>query len=540
MTDDFYSSLGYGKTIQAIACILANRPPAHEERKTTLIVVPPTLLIQWQDELKRHTKDGDIGVVVPYYGTSRLQGEGAMSLIQKADIIVTTYGEVRKSYPVNKPPAEIVNVAERAKWWSETYSSERKMLHRINFYRVILDEAQTIKNHQASVSIACRGLMAKYRWALTGTPILNSIDECYPYFSFLKIPHIGPFDLFQENFCDTTSPNAFGRLHSYLRQIMLRRTERDKLNNAPLVDLPACHISTTHLNFNAAERALYKEVARRYDMVIKHLRWNEHHERAKELAYTKTKRLRSITTHVFMAQWFFQDRFTVEAIDDIWMDLGLDKPTPANKDSRDLLKQIKNMLSAKGTVEEASSSPGIEAEVPCVIVEKTVDSPEGVELCESARNYRQRLRSLKVNLKWKDLRAAKSCCKCKQLPENPQVTSCEHLYCKECVQGLAHEGIEEDEYRSRCFECHVVFTEAKPCPLKELEYYDPPLHADSEPGKAKERSNRKSPKEDMRWIKFEGTVLRSAKTDGVMQQVEEWQNEDASAKIIIFTEWLLM
>jgi SNF2 family DNA or RNA helicase len=50
-------------------------------------------------------------------------------------------------------------------------------LHLVNWYRVVLDEAQAIKNNSARTSLACQKLKSVYRWCLTGTPLLNRLEE---------------------------------------------------------------------------------------------------------------------------------------------------------------------------------------------------------------------------------------------------------------------------------------------------------------------------------------------------------------------------
>lgn len=92
------------------------------------------------------------------------------------------------------------------------------MLHRVCFYRIVLDEAQAIKTYNSQISIACRGLIGKHRWALTGTPIQNTADELYPYFKFLRIKHTGSLEVFKHNF-GIDSEESQGRLHSMLKQV---------------------------------------------------------------------------------------------------------------------------------------------------------------------------------------------------------------------------------------------------------------------------------------------------------------------------------
>lgn len=169
--------MGFGKTIQMLACMVANPPPLDSPHKATLIVVPSAICAQWHDEIRNHVDQKVLGSVIRYHNMSRLLGDGAVELLQSAGVILTTYSEVLRSYPKYKPPKELMTYEKRRDWWRDHFDKHRGLLHRISFYRVVLDEAQAIKNHLAQTSIACRGLVTKRRWAMSGTPIHNSPQE---------------------------------------------------------------------------------------------------------------------------------------------------------------------------------------------------------------------------------------------------------------------------------------------------------------------------------------------------------------------------
>lgn len=106
--------------------------------------------------------------------------------------------------------------------------------------------------------------MAKHKWALSGTPIMNRVDELYPYFKFLHIPFTGSFADFVENYCITGSTDCNKRLHCLLDQVMMRRTYKDSLLNAPIVKLPKFNQRTIDLKFNIVEHHIYQLVYRRF------------------------------------------------------------------------------------------------------------------------------------------------------------------------------------------------------------------------------------------------------------------------------------
>ena len=202
------------------------RPPKGEKGpKTTLLVASPSLLGQWQKEIETHTNTKL--TAMRYSSGNRLDSNCSFEILAHHDIILTTYTEVMNSYPKNDPPTRCETPEDKIEWWKEVYESQRGLLHRMMFLRVVLDEAQAIKNHTSRTSIACRALMAEHKWALSGTPILNRLSELYPYFKFLGVPHTGSFKIFKHNYCDAADPENTERLLVRLSQFMIRRTHAE-------------------------------------------------------------------------------------------------------------------------------------------------------------------------------------------------------------------------------------------------------------------------------------------------------------------------
>jgi len=73
------------------------------------------------------------------------------------------------------------------------------ILLQAKWFRVILDEAQIIKNHRARCSRAASSLRAERRWALSGTPIQNKMDDLYSLYRFLKIHPYNDYSFFRSN-----------------------------------------------------------------------------------------------------------------------------------------------------------------------------------------------------------------------------------------------------------------------------------------------------------------------------------------------------
>lgn len=220
----------------------------------TLVVCPASVLRQWARELdEKVTAEAKLGVLV-YHGGNRTKDPIELA---SYDVVLTTYAivtiEVPKQPLVDEDGVEENNVEsygispefssnkrrKRTVYSSKKGKKGRKgidssfdnnagALARVGWFRVILDEAQTIKNHRTQVARACCSLRAKRRWCLSGTPIQNTIDDLYSYFRFLKYE---PYAVYKSFYQTIKIPISRNSLHGYkklqviLRAIMLRRTK---------------------------------------------------------------------------------------------------------------------------------------------------------------------------------------------------------------------------------------------------------------------------------------------------------------------------
>jgi SNF2 family DNA or RNA helicase len=132
--------MGVGKTAQLIAMILG-----HTEGQT-LVICPKAVTVQWVNEVRRFAPGLSVSI---YTGTT----------VPKTDIVISSYGFCRKM----------------------------RALHDVSWWRVILDEAQEIRNKKSKTHITVSNLKSSIRWAVTGTPIFNKVDDVNSLRSFLRI-----------------------------------------------------------------------------------------------------------------------------------------------------------------------------------------------------------------------------------------------------------------------------------------------------------------------------------------------------------------
>ena len=262
-------TMGLGKTIMMLANIVNGKSLQKSNCRTTLIVASAALVSQWRREIAdkvctiKESKFG-IGRVREYHASAQTKSNEELEELQECDIILTTYTQVQKSYPKAEIPAEYTTAEDKAKWWNKFFDAEKGPLHRIKWHRVVLDESQAIKNHKSLTSMACRTLDAKHYWAMSGTPILNRVDEFYSTFKFLREPNAGSLKLFRQNFCSVDDPSGLDKLDVFLRKFMIRRTHLDTFFNARLIDLPTPKKHVMWLDFNEIERNVYEIVKARF------------------------------------------------------------------------------------------------------------------------------------------------------------------------------------------------------------------------------------------------------------------------------------
>ncbi|KAJ8189019.1 hypothetical protein LV161_004723 [Aspergillus fumigatus] len=283
--------MGYGKTIQALANIVDGRCVNPDEPvKTTLIVVPPHLVGHWECQVVKHCEKDAVGDVLIYCAQSRMRSIDIIQSLQKFSVIITTYDEVRRSYPQLNRRGEVLDQKEIVEMWEELYAKEIGPLHQIKFLRIILDEGHAIKNHLASTSIAVRALTGHHKWILSGTPVpkqddYSFITEFYPHFDFLEYPDTNDYSQFVKRYC--VGDEAQQRLRNLCRTYILLRTHSSRLFSLPIIKLPDIGESVIKVDFCDVERRIYDEVLEQFIANINVANWVREDPDAKGVVFTQ-------------------------------------------------------------------------------------------------------------------------------------------------------------------------------------------------------------------------------------------------------------
>jgi len=278
--------MGLGKTIQALSLILSNPRPSAEEvaadkklkkaippaaGKSTLVVAPLALIKQWESEIKtKVNRDPPLKVRV-HHGPSRTRRADEL---KKFDVVITTYQTLTSEHD----PAD----AE---------SGIKVGCMGVHWYRIILDEAHSIKNRAAKMTKAACKLDSVYRWCLTGTPMQNNLDELQSLICFLRIK---PYNDMANWKAQIGGPMKNGRggiamkrLQYFLKAFMKRRTKEVLKKEGGLnfgkgaqkagegktegFKIVARDVETIVAEFDAYERELYDKLAARTEKSLENM-----------------------------------------------------------------------------------------------------------------------------------------------------------------------------------------------------------------------------------------------------------------------------
>lgn len=206
-------------------------PPDAAGPRATLVVCPLSVLSNWEQQIAEHT-DGSLAVV-RYHGPDR---HGLPASFKEADVVITTYG---------------------------TLASEgtRGPLTKLEWLRVVLDEAHNIKNPQAYQTEAALALNATRRWAITGTPIQNRLTDLQSLLRFVRLEPLNDKAFWMrtvERPVKSGDSRGFDRLVTVMAAMALRRTKDQRTaGGEPLVRLPERRVVIQSVDLGLEDRARY-------------------------------------------------------------------------------------------------------------------------------------------------------------------------------------------------------------------------------------------------------------------------------------------
>ncbi|MDD5435763.1 MAG: DEAD/DEAH box helicase, partial [Nitrospira sp.] len=249
--------MGLGKTLQAITLLAGIKEgkvqsPEDYVNRPHLLVLPPSLLFNWENEIRRF---------YPALKIHAYTGKERSTDFKDCDIVLTTYGLIRRDI--------------------ETLKKE-------TFNVIVFDEAQTVKNIYADTTGAVRQLKGFFKLTMTGTPVENHLGEYYSILD-LSVPGLlGDYDNFKSYIKAETSPYADMILRR-TRPFVLRRT-KEKI----LKELPPKVESDIYLELTDKQKALYKKTVESVRRTIADAYKSKTASQAQIIAITAILKLRQI------------------------------------------------------------------------------------------------------------------------------------------------------------------------------------------------------------------------------------------------------
>ncbi|HXW82106.1 MAG TPA: DEAD/DEAH box helicase [Acidimicrobiales bacterium] len=231
--------MGLGKTAMVLALLMAERARSgprqsdngDQGRGPTLVVCPTSVVGNWKREAERFVPELKVAV---HHGTGRSRRGDFSKDVADADIVITTYSLVDR---------------------------DRSTLGLVPWSRVVLDEAQNVKNPEAKQTRAVRSLKAPRKIALTGTPVENHLGELWSIMEILNPGLLGSAKAFRERFSLPIEryheEDAARGLRALTRPLVLRRLKTDR---SIITDLPEKLEMKVLCNLTREQATLYKAV----------------------------------------------------------------------------------------------------------------------------------------------------------------------------------------------------------------------------------------------------------------------------------------
>lgn len=216
--------MGLGKTIQTIVYLLSEKGEG-----ANLIVCPTSLCYNWLEELKTFAPGLSVKLVLG----NKEEREKILTSSLEYDVLITSYSLLR---------------------------NDCDLYERITFNSCIIDEAQYIKNHNSQNAASVKRIDSRVRFALTGTPIENSLGELWSIFAFIMPGYLFSFDAFNSIFLSPIAKepesSAMDKLNVLIKPFILRRVKKEVTK-----ELPDKIIHKLYVGMTEEQKRLYNSYA---------------------------------------------------------------------------------------------------------------------------------------------------------------------------------------------------------------------------------------------------------------------------------------
>lgn len=458
----FADFMGLGKTrtlISLCECTrerhrLSNVSGSEVVSHATLIVAPTSLISQWVSEIKKCVRP--VPRVLHY--TSRHRRKlSFFQIAENYDYVLVSYQSLRaEAFP---PRNEREKQAEQVTGSSffrrdltprnqngigSTSDENRPTGHlfMIKWNRIILDEAHYIRNSRSKQSRSCFLLTGTSRWAVTATPVQNSVNDVFPLVKFLQVPFFSNVKWWNQEIIqyfrrDLQHPRPTTALRMMFSSLSLRRTPATLINGKPLLDLPPISNTCVPVELSPVVREFYNSVFTQANEKLQQIN-NANHSpygqrnqyRVFQTAFEMLIRCRQACLHPYL----------VVAALLRCRDIANGKGTPLNTVEKNEIKAAskkRSSLDAETREMNEQIQRFIDTHLIRMIKRTQKDQNRRLgtdtDLCGS-----EFVKDLIEALKSQKLRE-RECLICLEKMESPGILPCGHSFCFECaIHALEH------------------------------------------------------------------------------------------------------
>lgn len=377
--------------------------------RTTLVVSPTSLLSQWESEAIKASKAGSMKVLV-YYGNDKFVDLRSLcsswNAQQAPDLVITSYGIVRSEHARLQTSASRLDASQTG-------------LFSVEFFRIILDEAHHIKNRASKTARACYDLNSVHRWVLTGTPIVNRLEDLYSLVRFLRVEPWSNFSFWKTFITVPFESKDFARalnvVQTVLEPLVLRRTKTMTTpDGEALIPLPTRTINVDEVELPEKERQIYDLIFNRAQRTFNDNVAAGTLLKSYTTIFTQLLRLRQTCCHPMLTR--NQDIVADEEDAAVATDA-----TNNLKDDMDLQELIDQFSSSTEQASKEDQDPT--SKFTAHALKQIQDESTG------------------------------ECPICSEEPMiNPAVTACWHSACRDCLDSYIRHQIDKKQ-TPRCFSC---------------------------------------------------------------------------------------
>ncbi|KAF3930754.1 hypothetical protein ABW19_dt0210620 [Dactylella cylindrospora] len=491
--------MGLGKTIQMLSLIHTNRnepePALASDSRTfslprlpknsdviepapytTLVVAPMSLLSQWASEAEAASKPGTLKTII-YYGSDKsldLRAQCSAANAHNApNVIITSYGVVLSEF------TQIANSSTGSR-------GALGGLFSVQFFRVILDEAHNIKNRQSKTAKACYELDAVHRWVLTGTPIVNRLEDLFSLVRFLRVEPWSNFAFWRTFITVPFESKDFLRaldvVQTVLEPLVMRRTKDMKQpDGTPLVFLPPKTVIIEEIELSKAERAVY-------DFIY---------------LYVKRSFAENVEAGSVMKS------YTTIFAQILRLRQSCCHPTLVRK--KEIVADEVEAEAAEAEAKGLTDNMDLQA-----LIDKFTSQENEAEVNNYNAHVLQQIKE----------EAENECPICSNEPiEEMTVTACFHMACKKCLLSLIEYAKSKGE-KPKCFSCRE--------PISEKELYEVVKYESEGTGTGLSAFREAPPEFSLRRL---ASGKSSAKIDALISNLKRLRREHPGMKSVVFSQF---